>query len=424
MEALTTESQAAPQTGKSSILPPLTRRYAVERNLKRLDRGLYRAYKLRKRAMPYDDTTATFFGGDLEELTHRNYEKALANLWKAEVVAPSLGFRDASREERRPTDGNAAPQSQETRDLVEKARSDGFRDAIRSALDPDQRRALARILSIILHGEAHALFVSASLVPHVRGTGAKLGMAMQVMEEAKHFVVMREVVKRIDRVYPQNFSDFFALDMILRARPMDRLFGMNLVVESVAMTFFSTFTNYPGLSQILPFFHKDESRHSAYPKSYTAFAPLSFWTKHSPLARQRRMNLVFPLLLLLVTLKEDFDKVGLDIFEFGGKLLDKVSRLAEQTGFYLPLPRADMMRMYNLVFNLHLRMTDRAHFEGFRDYTQHHSYRIREDLQEVEDQIYGTGSSGASGWYHRLMEGVYGRLARAIDPSHPRAATA
>lgn len=405
-------------TQRPTVYPPqpLRRNYVVERVLEKIDRGLHKAFLLRKRAMPYDDRTATFYGGEFEELTHRNYEKGLSNLWKAETVAPSLGIRDASREERESARAGRVPEVSETREMMAQVESPDFKREIDAALTPEQRRALARILSVILHGEAYALFVSASLIPHVKGTGAKLGLAMQVMEEAKHFIVMREVVRRIDRVYPQNFSDFFALECTLRARPLDRLFGMNLVVESVAMTFFSTFTNCPGLDRVLPFFHKDESRHSAFPKSYTQLAPLTLVQKHGPLHRQRRMNLVLPLSLLFYVLKEDFDRIGLDIYEFGGKLMDKISRLAEQTGFYLPLPRSDMMRMYNLSFNLHVRVTDPRHFEGFRDYTQHHSYRIREDLQRVEDSIYGTGGAPAGGFLERWREGLYLRLARAIDP--------
>ena len=47
----------------------------------------------------YDDKTANFIGGEMEILTQRNYEKALANVWKAEISAPYLGFR--MRETRR-----------------------------------------------------------------------------------------------------------------------------------------------------------------------------------------------------------------------------------------------------------------------------------------------------------------------------------
>ena len=43
--------------------------------------------------------------------------------------------------------------------------------------------------------EAYAWLVSASLLTQVQSTGAKAAVTMQVMEEAKHFVVLRELIQ-------------------------------------------------------------------------------------------------------------------------------------------------------------------------------------------------------------------------------------
>ena len=63
-------------------------------------------------------------------------------------------------------------------------------------------RHLARILSLIGHGEAYALLTSATILNFVQGTGARVGMAMQVMEEAKHFIVLRKMLQTLGVAAP------------------------------------------------------------------------------------------------------------------------------------------------------------------------------------------------------------------------------
>lgn len=53
------------------------------------------------------------------------------------------------------------------------------------------------MLSAIGHGEAYAWLVSAELLGHVKSTGARAALTMQVLEEAKHFVVLRELLRAI-----------------------------------------------------------------------------------------------------------------------------------------------------------------------------------------------------------------------------------
>lgn len=374
----------------------------------RVSRALETLARRGKRALPYDDRTATFIGGDMEALTHRNYETALRRLWKAEVVAPELGFHDAAPEEAAAPDNAAAATIREIGQIRQKIASEKFEETLRRHYTPEQRQALARLLSIILHGEAYALFTSASLLPVVRGTGAKLGMAMQVMEEAKHFIVMRELVTRIDRVYPQSYWDYALLEGVLKAKPINRLFGMNVVVESVAMNFFSTFATYPGLEDVLKMFHLDESRHSGFPQSYTKEAPLSFRERHSPLRQWARSSMLTPLFGLLFEIEDDAKMIGMDIFEFGGKCLDKVFRLSERSGFYTTLNRKDAMRVYNLAINSYKKGTLKKDYPGFTDFAADKTVVRDVEMKKLEEEIFGTEDK------------VRGAVNRLLDPAKER----
>lgn len=365
--------------------------------------ALERAQRLRPRALPYDDVKGEFTGGDMQRITSSNYEKALRNLWKAELEAPFLGFQDAAKNE---VPRKAAKEiTGEIAALTQKLDAPAFEKKLQAHYSPEQRAALAKLLSVIMHGEAYALFVSASLIPVVKGTGPKLGLSMQVMEEAKHFIVMRALVKRLDKIYPQRLFDRMALEGVLKADPLNRLFGMNVVVESIATNFFSTFQSYPGLEEVLTLFHLDESRHSAFPQLYVQEAPLSAWVRYAPTRQIARQNLVLPLLGLVIELEDEARTVGLDVYEFGARCVDKIVRLAERSQFHLPMDVVDAMRFYNLVFNLYRRIAHADDFAGPVDYSTQMKNRIDKEILDLEREIFGEGDT-PRGPIRRLTEPI------------------
>ncbi|MCA9906273.1 MAG: hypothetical protein KC547_20600, partial [Anaerolineae bacterium] len=233
----------------------------------------------------YDDRTAEYNSNDMNVLFGRNYEKALANLWKAEEVAPYLGFHDASRADKvaagqgtvvgsaikdRHAKAALDVENAETQELVEYASSDAIRKEFEDAYSPEQREAILRIVSLLGHGEAYALYTSSTLLPLVRGTGSKLGMAMQVMEEAKHFAVLRAMLRNLGGTRMLTASVRAVFETIARQRYYHKLFGMNIVLEGFATNLFAHFEDFPGLGDIMRAFHMDESRHVAFPQTYAA----------------------------------------------------------------------------------------------------------------------------------------------------------
>lgn len=168
-----------------------------------LDGVLERA-RLGGRKARYDDIAYEFVGGARDELRRKHYDKSLRLLWKAEPHAPWLSFRDANGYEH------------ELQELAEKSFTDEEREARKQLSMPEYRALLNReytvrekeaivaILSAIGHGEAYAWLVSAELLGEVQSTGARTALTMQVLEEAKHFVVLRELLQAFDVPIPRQ----------------------------------------------------------------------------------------------------------------------------------------------------------------------------------------------------------------------------
>jgi hypothetical protein len=118
----------------------------------------------------YDDIHYEFNGGAKDQIRKKHYDKSLRLLWKAEENAPWLDFR---------------------------------RDKIKAEYTPRERQAIVNVLSLIGHGEAYAWLVSTELLNEVKSTGARGALTMQVLEEAKHFVVLRELLQAFDCEIPR-----------------------------------------------------------------------------------------------------------------------------------------------------------------------------------------------------------------------------
>ncbi len=361
----------------------------------------------KKMANRYDDSTATFHGGEMELLTQRNYEKALAHIWKAELIAPYLNIRDASKADYVASNGGAVTAStsfmdpviitEEIKQSVERATSDEVRREFHEAHSPEKREALMRLVSFITHGEAYALYTSATLMPVVQGTGAKLGMAMQVMEEAKHFFTLREMCKSLDRIYPMTGSGKALVEVIARKDYYHKLFGMNVVLEGFATSIFGFLENQPGLRHIMRGFHMDESRHSAFPQTYAKLGNIPYHVTHSRRYQWARAMMFLPIGPLILEFKPLFDTLGYDTFAFFGKTLSKVSRLAENSGFPLPFERTEFLMGANILFNRWVRVLEPEKYEGFRDYTLLGIGELSQDMELREREVFGNDIFGGVG---------------------------
>lgn len=382
--------RAAPERKKLRISARATRAERVaERVLnsgvRRADRALGRV-GLGGRRADYDDAEYSFVGGMAESLRKKHYDKSLRLLWKAEAHAPWSTFRDLSRAERQLEEMASQAMTTEERSARARINSEDFRATLDQHYTVDEKRAMVALLAAIGHGEAYAWLVSAEVLRDVKSTGAKAAATMQVLEEAKHFVVLRELIKAFDVEVPrQSVWEYILLEQVLRAPRLEKFFGMNIVVEGIALSIFGMLSTFPGL-EILRQFHVDESRHTALPQNYFKEFPMSAWERHNPVARARRLAMVLPAIPLLIHLEAPAAELGLDTFDFGGSIVRKVTHLAGRVGYELPLPYPWLSVILNALFNGWCYTTREGH--TWRDFTSAETTRGARELA-VERAVFG-----------------------------------
>lgn len=346
------------------------------------------------RAALYDDVHYEFIGGPSEVLRKKHYDKSLRLLWKAEPVMPWASFRDASDVEREAheraifelADKNMTGDERDARTRIN---SDEFRALLDRSYTPEQKRAVVAVLAAIGHGEAYAWLVSASLLNEVKSTGARAALTMQIVEEAKHFVVMRELVQAFGVPVPrQSAWEYLMLERTLKAKGLDRFFGMNVLVETIALSIFGLLSTHPGL-EVLRLFHLDESRHTALPANYFKEFPMKARDAMSRRRQLSRMSMALPALPLVLYLEPDLAVLGIDAFDFAGSVMRKTFNLAVRSGFLDDRLARRQSEGFNRLLNLYCKATRPGHeFKDFMaaDTTQGEKERA------IERAIYGAAA--------------------------------
>lgn len=333
---------------------------AVNRVVRTRDRLLGRL-GLGGRVADYDDLRYEFVGGANDEMRRKHYDKSLRLLWKAETAAPWSTFRDRNAAEQAISAMAEQTLTPVEREVRTRMSSESFRAQLDRTYSPRQKQAIVNVLSAIGHGEAYAWLVSASNLRDVRSSGAKAAVTMQVLEEAKHFVVLRELVEAFGVPVPrQSAWEYLLLEGVLAADGLEKFYGMNVLVETIALSIFGALAHLPGL-EILRLFHLDESRHTALPQNYFKEFPMTKRQQRGRRARRRRLNMALPTLPLIMLLEEDLAILGIDAFEFAGSVLRKVTHLSERAGFFLPAPAPIMLGRFNGLFNAYCRLTRPGH---------------------------------------------------------------
>lgn len=313
------------------------------------------------RKADYDDEHYEFIGGANDELRKKHYDKSLRLLWKAEQHASWSTFHDCSKDEEMLLKMADQSLNEAEKKQMERMKSAEFKELLNREYTPAQKQAIVNILALIGHGEAYAWLVSNEVLRDVKSTGAKAALTMQVLEEAKHFVVLRELIHAFDMPIPRlPVYEYIMLETTLKSEGLEKFFGMNVLVEGIALSIFGALSKYPGL-EILEMFHLDESRHCALPTNYLKTAPLTWWESNNPVAMFKRFFMVLPAIPLAFKMEPDFAELGIDVFDFGGSLVRKVINLAYRVGFNLPLPQENMKQLINFLFNAYCSATRDGH---------------------------------------------------------------
>jgi rubrerythrin len=133
-------------------------------------------------------------------------------------------------------------------------------------LTPVERRALAKIFSLIYYGERAALEVSAQLLALVEDEQAKFVLACQVVEEAKHVNAFRRLLVRLDKIHPCDaWARRVLADLVRSRRATSKLVGMQLIVENIANQLFHILREAlddPLTCKVLEYVARDEKKHT------------------------------------------------------------------------------------------------------------------------------------------------------------------
>mgnify|MGYP000146140058 FL=1 len=313
------------------------------------------------RKADYDDEHYEFIGGANDELRKKHYDKSLRLLWKAEQHASWSTFHDCSKDEELLIQMADQSLNEAEKKQMDRMKTAEFKALLNREYTPAQKQAIVNILSLIGHGEAYAWLVSSEVLRDVKSTGAKAALTMQVLEEAKHFVVLRELIYAFDCEIPRlPVYEYVILEGTLKSEGLEKFFGMNVLVEGIALSIFGALSKYPGL-EVLGMFHLDESRHCALPTNYLKTAPLTWWERNNPVSMVKRFSMVLPAIPLAFKMEPDFAELGIDVFDFGGSLVRKVINLAYRVGFNLPLPQENMKDLINFLFNAYCSATREGH---------------------------------------------------------------
>jgi hypothetical protein len=130
----------------------------------------------------------------------------------------------------------------------------------------------AWILSQLLHGEQGALMVAGELIASVPDYEAKLYVASQAMDEARHVEVFGRYIRKLDRIYPaQPILRSILDDIVMAAHWQSKTVGMQVILEGLALGTFINVAAATGcelLRELLRYVTKDEARHVAFGSMY------------------------------------------------------------------------------------------------------------------------------------------------------------
>ena len=134
----------------------------------------------------------------------------------------------------------------------------------------------AWILSQLLHGEQGALMVAGELVCEVPDYEAKLYVASQAMDEARHVEVFERYIRKLDKIYPaQPILKSILMDIMGTPHWQAKMVGMQVILEGLALGTFINVRVATGcelLRELLTYVTKDEARHVAFGNLYLTTA--------------------------------------------------------------------------------------------------------------------------------------------------------
>ena len=201
-------------------------------------------------------------------------------------------------------------------------------------LSPEQRVALARLLSITYYGERAAMTIAGQLVASVPDEEARQILACQVVEEAKHVGAFQRLLRKLDRIHPPSFfARRFLVDIIETDEPTAKLVGMHLFVENIANHAFNALKETlddPLVSQVLEYVARDEAKHTAIGVLYLPSLLEKLPAHKTAWLYAKQAKWLTMGVLMVKDGYEDARFLGVDLAGAGQKALKQHYRLREQ----------------------------------------------------------------------------------------------
>jgi hypothetical protein len=260
----------------------------------------------------------------------------------------------------------------------------------------EKREAVGHVFSVLLWGELAAWNIAADLARWLPDLDARMAATGQVFDEARHFQVLRDYLRRADvPLPPLNPYGTRLLNRILGAESMlEKLYGMQLLVENLALAIFRRLVESkvePVLTDLLVYVERDEARHVALGVMYLP----RLLSRASRL--ERAHNWAFNVELFLLT-------IG------GGQLLDP----------HLKAMGVDHRELGHTVWRLHqqvirqmadeLGLPTGAHVDGVYGLTGKQQTRLVDFLHPADESALSPGQERA----RRVLDRVVKLGARAL----------
>jgi len=212
-------------------------------------------------------------------------------------------------------------------------------------LSREKREAVASVFSIILWGELAAWIVSADLAERIEDIEAKMAATSQTLDEARHFCVMRDYLRELGVPIPplDPYSRLILREVLDAESVLFKLVGMQLLVENAALAIFKMVGNArvePVLSDLMPYFERDEARHVGLGVNYLPALMANLSTYEVTKLNIYQARLYTLLFWATMLLKKDFDVLGLDSNESTRFSLRLQVDIATQIGKFSTQERA------------------------------------------------------------------------------------
>jgi len=265
---------------------------------------------------------------------HRLYENAKRDQWNAAVKMPGKGSLDAG------------------------------------GLCDEEVKAICRLFSQLYYGERGAQVISGQLCTMAPDNEAAKFLSTQCMDEARHVEVFERLLTRMDGIYPMNpFLNALLTDMKRTNKLEEKLIGMNLLVEGLALSVFKfslkLFDMDPryqsevgeNVYEAIRLILKDESRHVGFGMLYLPdlLRALPAWRVRELEARQLVwMGLLFGSVRYH---KRDADIVGIPYIDILADILQDHEKRVEEMGVKGIVTGAQLAQFVPMIDEVLDRMT-------------------------------------------------------------------